>query len=455
MQNLHAPPFCISRYDALKVWLRVAALSFGGPASQIAVMYRILVDEKKWISEARFLHALNYCMLLPGPEAQQLATYIGWLMHRTAGGLMAGLLFIAPGYVAIMALSILYAGYGNVPWVAAAFFGLKAAILAVVVEAVVRIGTRALKNNVMVAIAIIAFVGIFFFAVPFPVVVLTAAAFGIVAHAAIPHLLPALATPKSTDSTMAVLDRAIATGELRHIEPNATRAIKTALLWLVIWLTPVATCMIWLGPGHVFTTLSTFFSKVAVVTFGGAYAVLAYVGQQAVDLYGWLGPREMLDGLALAETTPGPLIMVLQFVGYLAAYRSDLSISPLLAGVLGSTLTVWVTFAPSFLWIFVGGPYVEAVLGRRWLHAALSCITAAVVGVILNLSVWFAIHVMFSKVEDRTFGALHLSVPDWPSVDVAAVLISAASMVAILRFHIGVGTTLAASAATGFLWKFF
>jgi chromate transporter len=449
--NSHPPP--VPPTEAFYVWLRVAALSFGGPASQIAVMHRILVEEKKWIGEARFLHALNYCMLLPGPEAQQLATYIGWLMHRTAGGLMAGLLFIAPGFVAIMALSVLYAGYGNLPWVAAAFFGLKAAILAVVVEAVVRIGKRALKNNVMIGLAAVAFIAIFFFAVPFPIIILAAAAFGVAAHTAYPRLIPAAATASSIDASAGVIDRAILNGHLRHITPDNARALRTAALWLTLWLTPVLACVIWLAPGHVFITLGTFFSQAAVVTFGGAYAVLAYVAQQAVEVYGWLSPREMLDGLALAETTPGPLIMVLQFVGYLAAYRADLGLSPILAGVIGSTLTVWVTFAPSFLWIFVGAPYVEALLGRRWLHAALSCITAAIVGVILNLSVWFAIHVLFAVVEDRTVGPLHLSIPDLASLDLAALLISVASMLAILRFHVGVGPTLAVAAVIGFGWK--
>jgi chromate transporter len=445
----------ISRADALKVWLRVAALSFGGPASQIAVMHRILVDEKKWISEARFLHALNYCMLLPGPEAQQLATYIGWLIHRTSGGLIAGLLFIAPGFVAIMALSILYAGYGQLPWVAALFFGLKAAILAVVMEAVVRIGKRALKNNVMIAVAGAAFIAIFFFAVPFPAIVVVAAAFGVCANFWDKRLIPIPATPQISDATLAVIDRAILAGGLPHITPNTMRAIRTAILWLTIWLVPVAGCFVWMGPDNVLTTLGTFFSKAAVVTFGGAYSVLAYVAQQAVDVYGWLTPSEMLDGLAMAETTPGPLIMVLQFVGYLAAYRADLGMSPVLAGVIGSSLTVWVTFAPSFMWIFVGAPYVEALLGRRWLHAALSCITAAVVGVILNLSVWFAIHVIFAVVEDRTMGVLHLSVPDWNSLDIAALMISVGSMLAILRFHVGVGPTLAVAALSGFVWKSF
>ena len=368
---------------------------------------------------------------------------------------MAGLLFIAPGFLAIMALSILYAGYGQLPWVTALFFGLKAAILAVVLEAVVRIGKRALKNSIMIALAGASFVAIFFFAVPFPLIIIAAGAFGICANLWGKHLLPVTTVPQMSDATLAVIDRAILEDRLPHIKPNTTQAIRIAILWLTLWVVPVAFCFVWLGPDHVLTTLGTFFSKAAVVTFGGAYSVLAYVAQQAVDVYGWLSPREMLDGLAMAETTPGPLIMVLQFVGYLAASRADLGMSPLLAGIIGSTLTVWVTFAPSFMWIFIGAPYVEALLGRRWLHAALSCITAAVVGVILNLSVWFATHVIFAKVEDRAIGLLHLSVPDWNSLDVTALMISVASMLAVLRFHVGVGLTLAVAALTGFVWKLF
>jgi len=438
--------------EAFVVWLRIAALSFGGPAAQIAVMHRILVEEKKWIGEARFLHALNYCMLLPGPEAQQLATYIGWLMGKTRGGLMAGLLFIAPGFVAIMALSMIYAAYGNLPAVAAAFFGLKAAVLAVVLEAVARIGKRALKNGVMVGVAAAAFVAIFFFQVAFPLLIIAAAVFGILAHGLNDNLIPA-STTAALSGDDAVLDRAIASGALTHTIPNAPRAVRTAVLWLLIWLTPVAACFVWLGPDHIFTTLGGFFSRAAVVTFGGAYAVLAYVAQQAVDVYGWLNPGEMLDGLALAETTPGPLIMVLQFVGYLAAARADLGMSPITAGVLGASLTVWVTFAPSFMWIFVGAPYVEALLGRRRLQAALSCITAAVVGVILNLSIWFALHVIFSTVNERDIGPLHLSVPDWTTLDPAALLIAGTAALAVLRFHLGVGWTLAGAAAAGLIWK--
>jgi len=445
-----SPP--VPRAEAFRVWLRVAALSFGGPASQIAVMHRILVDEKKWISEARFLHALNYCMLLPGPEAQQLATYIGWLMHRTRGGLMAGLLFIAPGFAAILALSMLYAAYGQQPWVMALFYGLKAAILAVVLEAVVRIGKRALKNKIMVALAGAAFIAIFMFNVPFPLIILAAGLFGVVAQAVHAPFIPAPVIGPVVDG-MAPIDRAIATGQLPHIIPNTARTLRTALIWLALWLAPVGVCFATLGTSDVFTTIGLFFSQTAIVTFGGAYAVLAYVAQQAVETYGWLTAPEMLDGLAMAETTPGPLIMVLQYVGYLAASRAETGLSPVAAGLLGSVLTVWVTFAPSFFWIFTGAPYVEALLGRRWLHAGLSCITAAVVGVILNLSVWFAIHVVFGTVQERRFGPVRVDLPDWATLDPTALLIAAASMLAILKFHKGVGPTLIVAAALGIVWK--
>jgi chromate transporter len=447
------PPSPISIAEAFRVWLRVAALSFGGPAAQIAVMHRIVVDEKKWISEARFLHALNYCMLLPGPEAQQLATYLGWLMHRTAGGLMAGLLFIAPGFIVILALSVIYIEYGQSSWLSALFFGLKAAVLAVVIEAVLRIGKRALRSRFLISIAVSAFVAMFFFDIAFPLIILSAAAIGGVGSFVRPGWFNAKATSSTPNTSAGVIDDAITANALPHIKPHGPHALRTAILWLLIWLTPVAACWLWLGPANVFTTLGTFFSQAALVTFGGAYSVLAYVAQQAVEAYGWLSPTEMLDGLAMAETTPGPLIMVLQFVGFLAAARAETGLSPLAAGLVGSVLTVWVTFAPSFMWIFVGAPYVEALQGRRWLNAALSCITAAVVGVILKLAIWFAIHVMFARVDDHTIGPLHIMWPDLSSVDMAAIGIAAASCLALLRWHWGVGKTLIAAACAGLLWK--
>src|SRR5262249_34831069 len=322
------PEHGVAVRDAFWVWLRVAALSFGGPAGQIAVMHRILVEEKHWISESRFLHALNYCMLLPGPEAQQLATYVGWLMHRTLGGIMAGGLFVVPGIISIMALSYIYAGWGNVPIIVALFFGLKAAVLAIVLEAVFRIGKRSLKNNAMIALAAAAFVGIFFFNVPFPIIIFGAALIGFVGARS-----GAAAFQLKSSHGDGKLDAADAKSLLgdelpEHAKPTVARALRVASVWLVLWLGPVLALLVTLGTSDVFSQIAVFFSKMAMVTFGGAYAVLAYVAQQAVEHYGWLKPGEMLDGLGMAETTPGPLIMVLQFVGFMAAFRDPGTLSP-------------------------------------------------------------------------------------------------------------------------------
>ncbi len=380
-------------------------MSFGGPAGQIAVMHRIVVEEKRWISESRFLHALNYCMLLPGPEAQQLATYIGWLMHRTLGGIMAGVLFVIPGIIAIMALSYIYAGYGNVPVIVALFFGLKAAVLAIVLEAVFRIGKRALKNNVMLALAAAAFVGIFFFNVPFPIIILGAALIGFVGAWSGATAFQVAGGHGSGKQGTAVVDSLLGDELPEHARPTIARSLRVSAVWLVLWLVPVILLVVTLGSGNVFSEIAVFFSKMAMVTFGGAYAVLAYVAQQAVESYGWLKPGEMLDGLGMAETTPGPLIMVLQFVGFMAAFRDPGGLSPMLAGTLGGLLATWVTFTPCFLWIFLGAPFIESIRGNRPLAGALSAITAAVVGVILNLALWFAIHTIFREVTQvRGYG---------------------------------------------------
>nr|AAF22878.1 putative polytopic integral membrane protein [Bradyrhizobium japonicum] len=353
----------ISVNEAFRVWLRVACLSFGGPAGQIAVMHRILVEEKKWISEGRFLHALNYCMLLPGPERSSLRTYVGWLMHRTAGGLMAGGLFILPGIIAIMALSYIYAAFGNVSFVEALFFGLKAAVLAVVVEAVVRVGKRALKNRIMIALAAIAFVAIFFFAVPFPIIIIAAGLIGYIGRQTGPS---GICSGRSRSWRQQRRDRQHARRRVPdHIKPDTGRAIRVGALWLALWLVPVVALLAALGQANVFSQIALFFSKMALVTFGGAYAVLAYVAQQAVEHYHWLKPHDMLDGLGMAETTPGPLIMVLQFVGFMAAYRDPSGLSPMLAATLGGLLATWVTFTPCFLWIFVGAPYIERLRGQH------------------------------------------------------------------------------------------
>ena len=438
----------VSWAEAFRVWSKIALLTFGGPAGQIAVMHRILVDEKRWVSESRFLHALNYCMLLPGPEAQQLATYIGWLMHGTLGGVMAGSLFILPGVIAIMTLSIIYAVLGNIGIVAALFFGLKAAVLAIVMQAVVRVGKRALKNQIMRGVALAAFVAIFFFDVPFPAIILMA---GVLGYIGSRSGAGAFATSGGHGSATSEGDGPSALGEdlPAHARIPVSQAVRIAAIWGALWLTPVIALRLFVGPTNIFSQIATFFSKTAVVTFGGAYAVLAYVAQQAVDNLHWLRPGEMLDGLGMAETTPGPLIMVLQFVGFMAAYREPGAFSPLSAGVLGGLLASWVTFTPSFLGIFLGAPFVERLRGNRALTGALSAITAAVVGVILNLAIWFAIHTIFKQtVAVRGLG-FAFDLPVLSSVDSWALLLSIAAVLAIFRFGVGMLMTLAGCAATG------
>lgn len=442
----------ISFSEAFWVWMRVAALSFGGPAGQIAVMHRIIVEEKRWIGETRFLHALNYCTLLPGPEAQQLAIYIGWLLHKTKGGLVAGILFVLPGAITIMVLSWIYAISGNVGFVQALFFGLKAAVLAIVLEAVFRIGRRALKNNIMVALAATAFIALFFFQAPFPLVVLAAGLIGFIGgRAGWTPFLSGNGHGKVGGKQVADADTVLGEGVPEHARPPASWSLKVAGMGLLLWGVPVFALLALLGEGNVFTDIAIFFSKMAMVTFGGAYAVLAYVAQQAVDHYGWLKPGEMLDGLGMAETTPGPLIMVTQFVGFMGAYRAPGSLPPLLAGTLGGLLTTWVTFVPCFLWIFLGAPFMEAMRSNKALSAALSAITAAVVGVILNLAIWFAIHTIFRQtVPVERFG-LSFEAPLLGSVDPWALVLSLAAAIAIFRFKAGMLQTLAACAIAGVL----
>jgi chromate transporter len=436
--------------EAFRVWLRVALLSFGGPAGQIAVMHRILVDEKRWVSEGRFLHALNYCMLLPGPEAQQLATYIGWLMHRTAGGIMAGGLFVLPGIIAIMALSYVYAAYGHVWYVEALFFGLKAAVLAIVLQAVVRVGKRALRNRIMVTLAAIAFVAIFFFAIPFPIIIIAA---GLIGYLGAISGHPEFTGAGHGGAKGIAPDSMLGEDTPDHARPNAARALRVALFWLALWLTPIAALLVTLGPANTFSQIALFFSKMALVTFGGAYAVLAYVAQQAVEYYHWLQPREMLDGLGMAETTPGPLIMVLQFVGFMAAYRDPGSLPPMLAATLGGLLATWVTFMPCFLWIFVGAPYIEKLRGNKGLSGALGAITAAVVGVILNLSIWFALHTLFrDATRVRSFG-LSFDRPILSSIDIAALVLAVAAATAVFRFNLGILTVLGGSCVAGIMLR--
>ena len=431
--------------EATRTWVRVALLSFGGPAGQIAVMHRIIVEEKRWVSEERFLHALNYCMLLPGPEAQQLATYIGWLMHRTLGGLVAGGLFVLPGIICIMVLSYVYALWGRVPVVTALFFGLKAAVLAIVIEAVIRIGKRALKSRSLVALAAAAFVGIFFFAVPFPLIILAAALLGLTG---VVRTIPL--THRSIESASGQMQQSLLGDEApEHANATIGRTTRVGACWVALWLTPVISLLIMLGAQNVFSQIAVFFSKMAMVTFGGAYAVLAYVAQQAVQHYGWLTPPEMLDGLGMAETTPGPLIMVLQFVGFMAAFRNPGTLSPLFAGTLGGLLATWVTFTPCFLWIFVGAPFIERLRNVVGLNAALSAVTATVVGVILNLAIWFAIHTIFgATVQVRTW-PLAFDAPVLSSLDSWALGLTLAAAFAIFRLNWGMIPTLASSCGAG------
>jgi chromate transporter len=426
----------VSFRDAVRVWLYVGLNSFGGPAGQIAVMHRVIVDERRWVSEQRFLHALNYCMLLPGPEAQQLSVYIGWLLHGTRGGLVAGTLFVLPGAIAMLALSAAYAAWRNVGWVEAAFFGVKAAVLAVVVDALVRIGRRTLKSRLHVVLAAAAFVAIFFFDVAFPWVVLGAACIGLLFRKSWPGAATA---------------HAVLEGRIEQPPTSLARTVRTVAIGLVLWFAPILILAAALGRDSVFVHEATFFSRAAVVTFGGAYSVLAYVAQQAVDVYGWLEPGQMLDGLGLAETTPGPLILVVQFVAYLGAFRHPGALDPWVAGVLGSLVALWVTFVPSFLWIFAGAPYVEMLRGNRALHAALSAITASVVGVILNLSLWFGLHTLFDEVEIVRAGPLRFFIPGWNSLSWLGLAIFAGAAVAMLRFKVRMLPTLAVSAVLGAL----
>jgi len=449
-----APRTSVPFREALRVWVKVALNSFGGPAGQIAVMHRYLVEEKRWISESRFLHALNYCMLLPGPEAQQLATYIGWLLHKTAGGVVAGSLFVLPGFISILVLSILYAGFQDLSVVQWLFFGLKPAALAVVIDAVLRIGRRALTTRVMVAVAALAFVAIFFGHVPFPAIVLSASLFGYIGSRLRPDWFPVTRAHahESTDCDVPVVDAILDEPGLNHTHPSLGRSFRVAAIWSVLWFAPIAAILLFMGSENVYFQEAVFFSKSAVVTFGGAYAVLAYVAQQAVETYGWLKPGEMLDGLGLAETTPGPLIMVLEFVGFLGAYRNAGAVHPLIAGTLGATLTTWVTFTPCFLWIFLGAPYIEALRGNRSLKAAMSAITAAVVGVILNLGVWFALHTSFGSLQDVGAAGFHLGIPVWHTVNIPSVVIAAFALFVIFRLKWSMIRTLGVSAGLGMLY---
>jgi chromate transporter len=442
--------------EAAGVWAYIGLNSFGGPTGQIAVMHKVLVEQKRWISEERFLHTLNYCMLLPGPEAMQLATYVGWLMHRTLGGLLAGILFILPGFTAILALSVAYTLFSDVSVVQSVLFGLKAAVLVIVAEAVIRIGKRVPRNRLMYAIALLSFIAIFVFDVPFPVIILAAGALGLVGDRFRPALFEVIRLKEAKEAG-AGTGYATDTADLSHTRPSLAGATRTLAVWLPLWFGPVIGLHLWLGADNVHAEQSLFFSKAAVVTFGGAYAVLAYMAQQAVEVYGWLEPGEMLTGLGMAETTPGPLIQVVQFVGYMGTYREPGSLHPVAAGMVVSVLTTSVTFVPCFLWIFLGAPFVERIRGIRSLTAALFTITAAVVGVVLNLAVWFALHTLFGELKVIEGAGARLSIPVLSTISWPAVVIGAVSSVLVFRFHWGVLRVIliavAVSILCGFFWQ--
>lgn len=427
----HTPSITFT--DLLRVFTRIGLLSFGGPAGQIALMHRELVDDRKWIAEEDFLHALNFCHLLPGPEAQQLATWIGWRLHGWRGGLAAGLLFVIPGALIILALSVLYAIAANLTWVEALFLGVKAAVLAIVVQALLRIAGRALDTGLKRALAAAAFVGLFLFDLPFPLIVLGSGVIGMMAAARRPDLL------------------ALRPGKVGEVLPERPwrATILSITLWGAVWAAPMLLIALTLGQDHVLWEIGAFFSQLAIVTFGGAYAVLAYMAQEAVQGFGWLRPGEMADGLGLAETTPGPLILVTQFVGYLAAFRAPEPFTPLVAGLLGAGLTTWVTFAPCFMWIFAFAPWIDRLGNAVRLKGGLAAVTAAVVGVIANLTAWFGLHVLFGEVGQRNFGPLRLYWPDLASFDWRAGVLSLVACIMAFGLKWSVLRVLAVSALGG------
>jgi chromate transporter len=431
------PPFSKPSFaEAFRFWLKLGFISFGGPAGQIAIMQTELVERRRWISQARFLHALNYCMLLPGPEAQQLAIYIGWLLHRTAGGIVAGALFVIPSIFVLWGLTYVYAAYGAVPWIAAIFYGLKPVVVAIVIAAVIRIGRKALRNEVMWAIAAAAFAAIFFGGISFPLIIVGAGIIGFVGGKLFPlkfDVVSAADKNADPDSIGSVIDDEHEAPE--HTKPSLRRAAFVTGIWLVVWGGPLFLAFVCLGKDHAVFKEGIFFSKAAVVTFGGAYAVLPYVAQRAVEDFHWLKPGQMMDGLGLAETTPGPLIMVLQFVGFMGGWNQPGGLTPVLAATLGALITTWVTFVPCFLWVFLGGPHIEQLRGNKRIAMTLSAVTAAVVGVVLNLAIWFALHVMFPK----------------EGIDWFAIVLGLAALIAMLRWKLGVIPVVLAGGVIGLL----
>jgi chromate transporter len=434
--------------EALAYWFRLGFINFGGPAGQIALMHSDLVDEKRWITDNRFLHALNYCMLLPGPEAQQLAIYIGWLLNGTIGGIAAGIFFVLPAFFLILGLSWTYAVHGDIEWVAAVFYGLRSAVIGIVAIAVIRVGSRALKHPALVGVAVAAFIAIFFVKVPFPLIVLGAALIGLIGSRIAPGAFT-VASHGAADEDVLISDADASP----RVERLGVRTLKVLVVGLVVWWGPLLAVIALRGPDDTLSKEAIFFSQAAMVTFGGAYAVLAYINQAAVLHFGWLLPGQMVTGLGLAESTPGPLIMVTEFVGFLGGYRFPGGLDPVVAGILGATVTVWATFAPCFLWIFLGAPFIERLRGNRTLGAALSSVTAAVVGVIFNLAVTFAIAALFKQTNRGELLGFTFPVPALDSIDLIALAIAVGAFVALWRFRVNVLWVVGGSALAGVVYQ--
>lgn len=439
----------VSFREAARFWVKLGFINFGGPTGQIAIMHDEIVERRRWITNGRFLHALNFCMLLPGPEAQQLAIYIGWLLHKVKGGVVAGVAFVLPSFFVMLALSWLYAAHGDVTWVNATLSGLAAAVIGIVASATIRIGKKALANGLMAGVAVVAFVSIFLLHVPFPLIVLGAAVIGLAGGRFAPQLFD-VGVGRELEENERVAIRDDVPGDA-HTLPSLRRSIGVLIVGSAVWLIPIAAVALWRGPGDTFTDMGGFFSKAALVTFGGAYAVLSYVNVAAVSQFSWLLPGQMVVGLGLAETTPGPLIMVLEFVGFVGGYQRPGDLAPLTAGVLGAVIATWATFAPCFLWIFLGAPYIERLRGNRPLAAALETVTAAVVGVIANLAVTFAAHTLFDRVREvHTIGG-SIPAPVWSSVDVFAVVVATVSFVGLWRLRWKMIPVIATSAVAGLI----
>jgi len=433
--------------EAARFWIKLGFINFGGPTGQIAIMHDELVERRRWISNARYLHALNYCMLLPGPEAQQLAIYVGWLLHKVKGGIVAGVAFVLPAFFLMLGLSYVFVVYGDVPWVNGIFEGLGAAVVGIVAAATIRIGKKALRNTAMYLIAAIAFVSIFFLHVPFPIIVISAGSIGLLASARWPQTFTVTA---EHDAERAAISDEGSAGE--HTTVKLRRSILVAVVGLTAWFLPLLLVTAWAGRGSTLSQQAWFFSKAAVVTFGGAYAVLAYMNQAAVVQYGWVTTSQMVTGLGLAESTPGPLIMVTEFVGFVGSYQHPGSLDPLVAGVLGAIVATWATFAPCFLWIFLGAPFIEQLRGNERLAMGLTTITAAVVGVVLNLAVWFAVNTLFTTVNERQILGGPVPVPVWSSIDGFAVAVAVVCFVGLWRLRWNVVLVVIGSAIAGLVY---